>query len=987
MFLYRQKGAISIFLCIILLVVMTLTGLMVDNARIRVANTQAQRATLVSINSALAGYNEDLKNDWGLFALSQNDKAELEEVLLYYFNKNLMIDKDDLTARGAIDFLDLYDYKVENIEIEPLFKITDVDVAKKQIIEYMKYRAPKELVEEYLLKLEVLKKASSTTESYSEKLDVEKTINELDKLRKKLYKLVGPVAPFDNKSIQIYKDEFDKNICFINRFNNEDDFSDGQLSFQSKVIKYRDTIIEYQNNRIEIRLLQKEIEEINDEIEEINKKIRNLDNDDPEDKKKIDDYKSDRTSLRDEKSDLEAKIDTLRDVVDENKKTIDKLYSDFQNDLDRDNIIIKYFDEPNGYNKACAMSIEIIDEVSRQTIKVTKRIDEFENHLDQKKDKIISSSYEELEKDISEYRSLLPDENSLAYNNNKFKNTLNDNLEFLKEMMEHINEISPSVIENSETIVNDEYSYKFSKIEDFKNIIGNSSNKKGLFGLIPKFNNNIETNVKLSAKQDEESEKRAEEGEEELEEIADEANEEIEEDDDTKKYIEIPKDLYETLPSYESKYSDEETRDVVFDVDEEDTYSEDAFDFLSGFGFDLLGDMRDKIYVNEYIVNSFKNDVSELKPMELNLRNIKKSELETYFNNGEVEYILNGCRSERKNKLLTDSKIIMIRFGLNCIHVFTDSQKRAEATAIATAMAGWWTAGAGIPIFRTILQCAWAMAESILDLRCLERGEPVPMLKTKATWKADCGKLIAHEIIDYAEGEAVRFSEQMTNYCVDVANDYMDKFIEEKIAAIEGSEPIGNGSLQDFANVSDPNLKELISGVDAKLEQVNQEAKGKAKEELEKYMQKSKASIQEYINSHKVEFNKIFKEKANELSKMGKDKLDTYIDKYEKDNKLSKLDLKKDSKAIAIDTYYIDYLRFLLLLQNEEKSINRALDLIQINYNKNDEAFRLSEHKVCLKVKATISVKCLFMTQIFLPKDKKMKDNRYRFTVELYNWY
>jgi len=44
--------------------------------------------------------------------------------------------------------LDLYDYKIENVKVQPIYNLSEPEVLRAQILEYMKYRGPKELSED-----------------------------------------------------------------------------------------------------------------------------------------------------------------------------------------------------------------------------------------------------------------------------------------------------------------------------------------------------------------------------------------------------------------------------------------------------------------------------------------------------------------------------------------------------------------------------------------------------------------------------------------------------------------------------------------------------------------------------------------------------------------------------------------------------------------------------------------------------------------------
>ena len=180
--------------------------------------------------------------------------------------------------------------------------------------------------------------------------------------------------------------------------------------------------------------------------------------------------------------------------------------------------------------------------------------------------------------------------------------------------------------------------------------------------------------------------------------------------------------------------------------DEESEFQENALGFVGSIGSMLEGDLvklRNNIYINEYIMGMFKNQVSSAgkdnnsEPGTF-LNGISINDRKTFFGS-EVEYILHGNSSEITNKAMTDAQILLIRIGANTLHVYTDAKKRQLSTATAAAVAGWWTGGAGIPVISNLIMCAWGIGESVIDLKDLTAGKSVPVYKSPGDWKLDIG--------------------------------------------------------------------------------------------------------------------------------------------------------------------------------------------------------------------------------------------------------
>lgn len=113
-----------------------------------------------------------------------------------------------------------------------------------------------------------------------------------------------------------------------------------------------------------------------------------------------------------------------------------------------------------------------------------------------------------------------------------------------------------------------------------------------------------------------------------------------------------------------------------------------------------------------------------------NYRNEKKDTTLKY----EMEYILCGKKNDRENLAGACEKILAFREGLNATHIFMSAEKRQEAYNLAVLI----TAASGAIVLTYIVQAliiaAWALAESVVDVRNLMKGKKVPLIKTDDNW-------------------------------------------------------------------------------------------------------------------------------------------------------------------------------------------------------------------------------------------------------------
>lgn len=155
----RIKGSISIFLVIIMVPMMCLSGLIVDGSRAELAKSAVSSAGDLTMNSALANYDTVLKDVYGLFAMSQT-ADDLEDNLYNYFVDTLMANgvitsEEEVNSNPLLqDIAGAFSGQTSNMlsmEVEEdaftATKLKDSTLAnpyilKNQIVEYQKYRAP-----------------------------------------------------------------------------------------------------------------------------------------------------------------------------------------------------------------------------------------------------------------------------------------------------------------------------------------------------------------------------------------------------------------------------------------------------------------------------------------------------------------------------------------------------------------------------------------------------------------------------------------------------------------------------------------------------------------------------------------------------------------------------------------------------------------------------------------------------------------------------
>lgn len=191
----QQKGAVTVFLVIILLACFMFGGFFIDSARILVAKRHVKNAVNSAARSALSYYDESLVAEYGLFAV---DGDTVNDNFNKYLANNLTKSKDD--------GMSMFKYKINSAQATPQ-RVLEGEELQRQIVEYEKYRGPVNMT------LGVVEKFKKIFEDTS--VDTEKISNATDSINdfKNKFKDRGGVLAAAKRSIKnTVKDNLKKGI-------------------------------------------------------------------------------------------------------------------------------------------------------------------------------------------------------------------------------------------------------------------------------------------------------------------------------------------------------------------------------------------------------------------------------------------------------------------------------------------------------------------------------------------------------------------------------------------------------------------------------------------------------------------------------------------------------------------------------------------------------------------------------------------------------
>lgn len=817
----KTEGAISIFLCIILLAMMVLASVLVEGTRVKSATTQIESALDSSAKSALANYNYLLKELYGLMALAGDDPELLKDEIAYYLERTLMIADtkgndseseslwnvitDSKTGSLVLDFfgfkdeglppLDLYDYGIEELKVQPLYNLSEPEVLRAQILEYMKYRAPKQLAQGLMDKFLTFKDFKKQADVLSKKMDVDKKLTSI-------------------KEKQITASD---NIVTVNKFSTDFNIPN-QLEIAAGYILERIKIEkEIENQRVRIKETEDKIKQYKDEIDELMEEIERKKKEAEKNEKDTGD--SDTADVSDVSEDPKTE-DAAKGDISEEVRRINELIALIRNlegsipglksDIENTEIELKtkktqiteikatllnYLDKTvNAAQKSKSALVGIRDE-SKQTVKMIDGIseelkgesNEFSNtvrvDLGGKKEKI---STEDLNPKIAQVEhniSILKGVENYIHNAKLDELGLSD----FDGRVPDIDEIRDRLCIGLIMSQIGEYNGKANGIpidyyED-KGIISDrpKDGEKDPRDAIKDF---IKNGGPKDQKEIKENEKKMPEDVPSKKGYEGTSLDEIARD---KEYIDsvlkiIASQDYYTTQRFSGdmgELTDINLNDASFSG--ADThFSKNGLSIISQFSdmfVDGLYNLRDEIFINEYIMGNFANCTTDLgKDLDLRGRPMKDRPVFFDANNADVEYVLWGSENESTNILVVKAQITLVRFALNTIAIYTDPTKYNAALQVATVVAGW--TGIGVPIVHTLVMMAWAMAESLFDIYYLLKGESIPIFKTRNTWITDLDGL-TKTITDEFINETKEHAKSAINNAIDYTENEVESFLDK----------------------------------------------------------------------------------------------------------------------------------------------------------------------------------------------------------------
>lgn len=890
-FFRKTKGAISIFLVLIMLPMFTCAGLIVDGARISAARTSVTGAGDLTMNAALSEYDQILKDVYGLFAMSETTE-ELEANVARYFsntinNEGILQGSDSYTrsfinsigslfSTDDVTFDNIVDTQVESFNLVEVSNsaLANPTVLERQIIEYMKYRGPVSMGSGLLTKLGCIGETSKQTKALEAKVDYEKKLDTVQDACETAYSAINSF----NSQVDGSKYKGD----YLTALNNDlakartltKEMAEYIIAVESptyKVSSLAETSDLKNSVKDEIKnlsgdnknmqaynLLKNKLkQDVEFEVDEngnyIAKKTEYI--------KSVEDYfgfgpggtfKSQAQYIVDVKANMGtfSEMYTYLLLMDD---YYDKLTEDERESLAKENeayatIAAQLVTIVNGaknasstwkssatakgkeasellygwYSQISGIETKLTDAIDALDV-VLEKVDDLDSARTTWSNKVDALSESEIKSSMeSDYSNSAKDMNAAAVN--ALKTVLQDNkthFSKIKEKLDSVTFYGKKICISDYASVNyfDRYASSIPEFEinasyslstRAESIMNNYSNADVKSGITPATYKKITEeqqfykylkNVCATVEGESSEESTAKNNRTAL----------INKGNSDKKadVTGITTGNYVTGSGLTSDISDaiaslaqgNDAGANSFDPTSIDSSGDD--DSMADNGkanlteiSNLLTNLanvaetaRDYVYIEEYFTEMFSCYTTGKGSEDLMTLSNKDMSTNKFFGS-EMEYILYGKDTVQGNLNCSKASIFGVRFALNSIYALTSSDTRTPALTAATAIAGW--TGFGVPIVQTVILLAWSMAESMVDLDNLCKGEAVALYKSSDTWvlgingAVQLGKDAANAVIDDVFTKIENTAMDSIDSITTTVNDYVEDTTRGLVDNIQG---------------------------------------------------------------------------------------------------------------------------------------------------------------------------------------------------------
>ena len=331
---FNQRGSVTVFLCIVLAALIPLSCLLTDLARYNFAKKQARAALKICVESMLAAYDRQLREQYGLFSLYPRDIDSMEKELFDLLSENLNV---GVSAEGATD---LYGFNVRNVEVIPFYNLSEPDILEQHIAEFMKYRAPVQIVQEFYEKIKLMTGIMEEARMIEDKMEIDRLMNDIRSLLIRLHFMINDKCCYFNinpeNSNETLKDyilkEIESHKEYLSVFETE---ANNKIEIINEARKgYTDNYDDYIAAKNKKEEAEKTLKSVIDQTEAKQKELDNINEDLKREIEKPEKDPARIASLNEKIAALEDDIEKLKERKENGQKSFDIANKEY-NDIHR----------------------------------------------------------------------------------------------------------------------------------------------------------------------------------------------------------------------------------------------------------------------------------------------------------------------------------------------------------------------------------------------------------------------------------------------------------------------------------------------------------------------------------------------------------------------------------------------------------------------------------------------------------------------------
>lgn len=150
--------------------------------------------------------------------------------------------------------------------------------------------------------------------------------------------------------------------------------------------------------------------------------------------------------------------------------------------------------------------------------------------------------------------------------------------------------------------------------------------------------------------------------------------------------------------------------------------------------------ITERLLFDEYLLKNFSTALSDLSETGMSY---------------ELEYVIGGKESDRKNLEAVAERLILFRFAADYVYLLSDEEKKAEAEGVALTACTLLLMPEAAEVVQQLLLLLWAYREAQQDVRILLAGGKVALAKQRDNWR-----IPLHGILKEKEGATVKTVEE-----------------------------------------------------------------------------------------------------------------------------------------------------------------------------------------------------------------------------------